>query len=135
MTAEQPPPQGNRRLLDPARPFPERVARLVRDWEDDGRARYRLVDGRPLLALYCWHLDAARRGTTGDDPATAAYIAAAFAANGGADGWDALLRERADCACHGDSWRLENISVCLGCLRYVCYRVEGPCCPGARIVG
>ncbi|MFE7562094.1 hypothetical protein [Kitasatospora sp. NPDC057500] len=135
MTANPPRLQGNRCLLDPAHPFPERVTRLVRAWEDDGRAGYRLVDGRALLALYCWHLDATRRGTADDAPATTAYVAAAFAANGGADGWDALLRERADCTCHGQSWRLENISVCLGCLRYVCYRVDGPCCPGARIVG
>ncbi|MFB7470977.1 hypothetical protein [Kitasatospora sp. NPDC056184] len=135
MTANPPPLQGNRRLLDPAHPFTERVARLVRDWEDDGRAGYRLVDGRALLALYCWHLDATRRGTADGDPATTAYVAAAFAANGGTDGWDALLRERADCTCHGQSWRLENISICLGCLRYVCYRVDGPCCPDARIVG
>ncbi|MER7703825.1 hypothetical protein ABTX81_13095 [Kitasatospora sp. NPDC097605] len=135
MTANTPRLQGNRCLLDPERPFPERVARLVRAWEDDGRAGYRLVDGRALLALYCWHLDATRRGTADDNLATTAYVAAAFAANGGADGWDLLLRERADCTCHGQSWRLENISVCLGCLRYVCYRVDGPCCPGARIVG
>ncbi|MER5351257.1 hypothetical protein ABT093_13085 [Kitasatospora sp. NPDC002551] len=135
MTANTPRLQGNSCLLDPARPFSERVTRLVRAWEDDGRADYRLVDGRALLALYCWHLDATRRGTTDDNPATTAYVAAAFAANGGADGWDRLLRERAECTCHGQSWRLENISVCLGCLRYVCYQVDGPCCPGARIVG
>ncbi|MEV6973577.1 hypothetical protein [Kitasatospora sp. NPDC093806] len=135
MTANPPSPQGNRALLDPARPFTERVARLVRAWEDDGRAGYRLVDGRALLALYCWHLDATRRGTAAEDPATRDYVAAAFAANGGPAGWNALLRGRADCACHGQSWRLENISICLGCLRYVCYQVAAPCCPGAEIVG
>ncbi|MGW2544297.1 hypothetical protein ACWC5I_26300 [Kitasatospora sp. NPDC001574] len=138
MSANSRPPQGNLALLDPSRPFAERVAGLVRAWEDDGRAAYRLVDGRALLALYCWHLGTARPGTgtdAPDDPATDSYVTAAFAANGGTAGWDALLRERATCSCHGRSWRLENISVCLGCLGYVCYENPGPCCPGAAVVG
>ncbi|MFF1907659.1 hypothetical protein [Kitasatospora sp. NPDC058218] len=115
-------------------PFADRVGELVRAWEADGRDPGLLVTGRPFFALYCWHLQTSR-GSREHDAATTAYVASAHRAIGGAAGWNAVLSERAHCSCHGERWRLENLSICLGCLDYVCYQLDGPCCAGAPIVG
>ncbi|MFE2725680.1 hypothetical protein [Kitasatospora sp. NPDC059327] len=127
-------PAGNSVLLDHARPFPERVAAAARAWDEAGRDPGGLVDGRAFFALRCWQLAAAARGERPGEPTTA-FLDQAYAALGGHSGWDLTLRQRALCACHGDTWRLENIEVCLGCLRYLCYQLDGPCCEGAEIVG
>ncbi|MER6396770.1 hypothetical protein ABT263_12005 [Kitasatospora sp. NPDC001603] len=121
-------------LIATGKPFADRVGDLVRAWEADGRDPDRLVDGKPFFALYCWHLWTIREGRP-HDAATAAYVASAHRANGGAAGWDALLRGRAYCSCHGERWRLENLSICLGCLEYVCFELGRPCCHGAPVVG
>ncbi|MCG6493067.1 hypothetical protein [Kitasatospora sp. A2-31] len=125
---------GNSLLLDPALPFPERVGAAVRSWEAGGRGSAGLVDGKAFFALRCWESAAARRGEELDGP-TADYVRRSYDGIGGRAGWDALLRRRTACACHGDTWRLENVELCLGCLRYLCYQLDGPCCEGAEIVG
>ncbi|MFD0278788.1 hypothetical protein ACFVHB_33435 [Kitasatospora sp. NPDC127111] len=138
MTIEQIPnpvaPTGNSLLLDPALPFPERVAAAARAWVDGGRGTAGLVDGRAFFALRCWQVAGVDRGETFGEP-TLSYLKHAYDALGGRFGWDLMLRQRVVCACHGDTWRLENIEVCLGCLRFLCYQLDGPCCAGAEIVG
>ncbi|MFB7614609.1 hypothetical protein [Kitasatospora sp. NPDC056181] len=128
------PRNGNALLHDLARPFPERVAEAVRAWDANDRDPAHLVDGKAFLALYCWQLAATRRGEEPDE-ATAAFVERSHDSIGGRHGWAAMLHQRATCSCHGTTWRLENISLCLGCLRYVCYELDGPCCAGAEIVG
>ncbi|MEV0533231.1 hypothetical protein [Kitasatospora sp. NPDC050463] len=126
--------QAHSQLRAAGKPFADRVGDLVRAWKADGRNPDRLVTGRPFFALYCWHLQTTRDGRA-PDAATAAYVASAHRANGGESGWNTVLSDRAHCSCHGDRWRLENLSICLGCLEYVCYEFNGPCCAGAPIVG
>ncbi|WP_406197515.1 hypothetical protein OH807_12210 [Kitasatospora sp. NBC_01560] len=127
-------PTGNSILLDRTRPFPERVAAAARAWDEGGRSPAALVDDRAYFALRCWQLAAPERGEQLGAP-TAAFLGQAYDAFGGSTGWGLTLRQRAVCACHGDTWRLENIEICLGCLRYLCYQLDGPCCEGAEIVG
>ncbi|MFI6843310.1 hypothetical protein OG535_10970 [Kitasatospora sp. NBC_00085] len=127
-------PGGNSLLLDRTVPFPERVAAAARAWDENGRSPAGLVDGRAFFALRCWQLDTVRRGEQLGEPTTA-FLRQAYDFLGGRSGWDMTLRQRAVCACHGDTWRMENIEICLGCLRYLCYQLDGPCCEGAEIVG
>jgi hypothetical protein len=129
-------PDGNSRLLDTSWPFARRVEALARTWEESGRDGRWLANGKAFFALQCWFL-AAERHHEALDGTAADYVRHAFDAIGGTRGWDAMLAEKARCSCHFDSWRLENISVCLGCLRYLCYqhpRRCGPDCDG-EIVG
>ncbi|MGV9263513.1 hypothetical protein ACWDRR_02480 [Kitasatospora sp. NPDC003701] len=126
--------QADSQLRAAGRPFADRVGELVRAWEADGRDEGRLVTGRAFFALYCWHLQTSRSGSR-HDAATTAYVESAHRAIGGAAGWNAVLGRREHCSCHGERWRLENLSICLGCLQYVCYQLDGPCCHGAAIVG
>ncbi|MFF2041704.1 hypothetical protein ACFVVX_14815 [Kitasatospora sp. NPDC058170] len=129
------PPSGNALLHDTSRPFAERLGRLVRAWAESGQEADWLVNGRAYFALWCWHLTDARRAGRYDEETTA-YLRGAHAANGGAPGWDALLRRRDFCSCHGEQWRLENISICLGCMDHVCYQLGGRCpCGRTEVVG
>ncbi|MFG3050704.1 hypothetical protein ACGFZP_07055 [Kitasatospora sp. NPDC048239] len=129
------PPSGDALLHDTSQPFAARLGRLVRAWTESGREADWLVSGDAFFAAWCWHLADARRSEQYDGE-TVAYLRSAHAAIGGAPGWNALLRRRDFCSCHGDQWRLENISICLGCMRYVCYQLDGPCpCGRSEIVG
>ncbi|MGW6914887.1 hypothetical protein ACWGB8_13910 [Kitasatospora sp. NPDC054939] len=120
---------GNAVLLATGRPFAQRVAAAARAWEEAGRGADPLPHGPAFFALYCWHQEQQRHaGPAAGAPAD--YLHAAYRGIGGAAGWDTLLAERAYCDCHGVRWRLENLAVCVGCLRYRCYEAEGRCAAG-----
>ncbi|GAA4877779.1 hypothetical protein [Kitasatospora terrestris] len=117
-------------------PFEERVDRAVTAWTGSGRGQDRLASGAAFFALHLWWLDA-RHHDRADDDLTRAYVDACYAAIGGPRGWDALLRTRVRCRCHGVTWRTENITICLGCLRYQCPDTDGRTCTACsgRLVG
>lgn len=75
------------------------------------------MTGKAFYAVYCWHL----RHRTDREIARAEFVAASYDAIGGSAGWGAMLRERAACESCGDRYRLENIGLCTGCMRYTCY--------------
>ncbi|MEV7783427.1 toll/interleukin-1 receptor domain-containing protein [Kitasatospora sp. NPDC088351] len=140
----KPPPQsGNPVVMDTSRPFGERVGQLARAWEKSGRGADWLVNGKVFFALYCWFLTpldrhrGAKRRSDLQDAVVAEYVAWCYAAIGGDAGWDAWLRERTLCSCHRESWSMENLRICTGCLRYRCVDHLGRCgsdCDG-EIVG
>ncbi|MFG2821530.1 caspase domain-containing protein [Kitasatospora sp. NPDC048365] len=127
---------GNTPLLDADTPFEERVDAVVAAWASRGRGRDWLVSGTAFFALYLWWHDTRHHARGGDD-LTRAYVDACHASIGGSHGWDALLRTRVRCRCHGERWRMENIRICLGCLRYQCLDVDGTQCTacGGHLVG
>lgn len=103
--------------LDCALPIEERIGRLALAWIRGGRDGSQLVTGKAFFAVYSWHL----RHWTDHDITWAEYTAASFHGIGGSDGWNAMLRERVICVSCGDTYRLENIGLCTGCMRYACY--------------
>ncbi|MFC9653658.1 MULTISPECIES: hypothetical protein [unclassified Streptomyces] len=111
----------NHVVFDRGLTFEERLGKLAEAWIRDGRGRGHLVSGEAFFAVYSWHV---QHGTD-HDTTWAEYAAASYDAIGGSDGWSAMLRERANCESCGDSYRLENIGVCTGCMRYTCYSCDG----------
>lgn len=125
---------GNPVILQTERPFEERVDRVVAAWASRGQGPDWRVSGTAFFALYLWWLDGQR--TDEADSLTRAYVESSYESIGGRAGWDDMLRPRVRCACHGESWRVENINICLGCLRYQCYQSSRECdACGGRIVG
>ncbi|WP_405578386.1 hypothetical protein [Streptomyces sp. NBC_01092] len=125
---------GNSVILDETEnPFEERVSRLVTAWAARDRGQDWLVTGRAFFALYLWwwHDNKRLAGAL-----TQAYVEHSYEFIGGEAGWVALLSQRARCACHNETWHVENISICLNCLRYQCYQAPRECggC-GGHIVG
>ncbi|MFD7289709.1 hypothetical protein [Streptomyces sp. NPDC059863] len=110
-------------VLGRGSPIEERVSRLAGAWLRDERGGDHLLTGRAFFAVYSWYLWSSRQGA-GHDTACAEYVAASYDAIGGGDGWNAMLRERAVCESCWDTYRLENIGVCTGCMRYTCYACD-----------
>lgn len=104
-------------ILDCGLPFEERIRELVRLWIRDGRGRDHLLTGRAFFAVYSWHL----KHWTDHDITWAEFVAASYDAIGSSNGWEAMLRDRAACDTCGNRYRLENIGLCTGCMRYTCY--------------
>ncbi|WP_395297262.1 tetratricopeptide repeat protein [Kitasatospora hibisci] len=107
-------------------PFEQRVAHLVGLWDADGRTNQWLATGTAFFILNCWSMAPSRRRS----PQLASlalrdYVAACRTVAGGDRGWDAVLRQHADCPGCGQSWQLENLQVCTGCSRYTCYECQG----------
>ncbi|MFJ9211900.1 hypothetical protein [Streptomyces sp. L-9-10] len=111
----------NHVVFDCGLTFEERLGKLAEVWIRDGRGSDHLVTGEAFFAVYSWHL----QHWTDHDITWAEYAAAAYDAIGGSDGWSAMLRERAFCESCGDRYRLENIGMCTGCMRYTCYSCGG----------
>ncbi|MEE1796119.1 hypothetical protein PUR28_35970 [Streptomyces sp. BE308] len=109
--------KSNHVILDWKLPFHERIRQAVEMWIHEGRGPDHLVTGKAFFAMYSWHL----RHWTDHDIAWAEFAAASYHSLGGKDGWEAMLRERANCESCGDRYRLENIGLCTGCMRYTCY--------------
>lgn len=107
----------NHLILDRRLPFEDRIRDLVRLWIRDGRGRDHLLTGKAFFAVYSWHL---KHGTD-HDITWAEFVAASYDSIGSSGGWEAMLRERAWCDGCGDRYRLENIGLCTGCMRYTCY--------------
>lgn len=107
----------NQVILDCGLPFEERIEGVVRPWIRDGRGRDHLLTGKAFFAVYSWHL----RHWTDHDIAWAEFVAASYDSIGGEGGWEAMLREHEVCDGCGDRYRLENIGLCTGCMRYTCY--------------
>lgn len=98
----------------------QRIAQLHEEWVRDGRGSDQLLSGKAFFAVYSWYVG---RRADHDSP-WSEYVTASYDLLGGSAGWDAMLRERAVCqSCH-DTYRLENIGVCTGCMRYSCYACE-----------
>lgn len=98
-------------------PLEERVGQLFEEWVRDGRSSDRLLTGRGFFTVYSWY-----SGHWPDhDIAWSEYVTASYDLIGGRDGRHAMLRERAVCESCWDTYRLENMGVCTGCVRYSCY--------------
>ncbi|OKK17230.1 hypothetical protein AMK16_20280 [Streptomyces sp. CB00455] len=108
-------------VLDCQLPLEARIGRLAGMWIRDGRRARHLVTGKAFFAVYSWHL----LHWTDHDIAWAEFVAASYDSIGGRGGWEAMLRERTTCQTCGDSYLLENIGLCTGCMRYTCYSCGG----------
>ncbi|MCI3224964.1 hypothetical protein [Streptomyces sp. NP-1717] len=109
--------RNNRVVLGPGPPLEERVGGLVEEWIRDGRGSDHLVTGKAFFALYSWY----GRRWADHDIGWSEYVAASYDFIGGRAGWEAMLRERTECEGCRDTYRLENIGLCTGCMRYTCY--------------
>ncbi|MFE4368047.1 hypothetical protein ACFRMN_07340 [Streptomyces sp. NPDC056835] len=112
--------KNNHVVLSSGPPIEERVRQLAEVWLRDGRDRDQLLTGKAFFGLYSWYVSYSRHGA-GLDTASAEYVAASYDLIGGGDGWNAMLRERAVCESCQDTYRLENMGLCTGCMRYACY--------------
>ena len=110
-------------MLDGSRPFQERVRHLRDAWVRDGRGRAFLVTGTAFFAVYCWSLNYKIGDPTAPayDAELAEFVAASYELNGGSVGWNAMLNSRDICSTCHDWYRLENLGICSGCMRYTCY--------------
>ncbi|HEY0697344.1 MAG TPA: hypothetical protein VGD43_05985 [Micromonospora sp.] len=124
---------GDRVMSDGSRPFQERVRHLRDAWIRTGREHTSLVTGTAFVAVYCWSLNHRIADPTAPayDAELAEFVAASYELNGGSVGWNAMLRRREICSTCHDWYRLENLGVCTGCMRYTCYG----CGHHARCVG
>ena len=135
MQGAEPSIGGNAVVRQPGTPFEDRLARAAAAWAGRGRADELLVTGTAFFAAHLWRFAVEREGRPLDG-LTLAYLDASYRGIGGAEGWSAMLLPRVRCACHGERWRVENITVCLGCLRYQCTYAGRECAAcGGRIVG
>ncbi|MCX4965810.1 hypothetical protein OHA98_13370 [Streptomyces sp. NBC_00654] len=107
----------NQVVLGCGLPFEQRVGQAVGVWIREGRDHGHLLTGKAFFAVYSWYF----RHRTGLDIAQAEFVTASYRFNGGSDGWNAMLRLRTTCESCQDTFRLENIGVCTGCMRYTCY--------------
>ncbi|WP_331750270.1 MULTISPECIES: hypothetical protein [unclassified Streptomyces] len=98
-------------------PIEERIRQLAEGWIRDGRDPDHLVTGKAFFTVYSWY----SRHWADHDIAWSEFVAASYDFIGGSDGWKAMLRERAACESCRDIYRLENIGLCTGCMRYTCY--------------
>jgi hypothetical protein len=114
---------GDQVLFDGSLPFPERVRRLRDAWAANGRVPASLPSGTAFFAIYCWSTNYRITEPTSPAYATelAEFVIAAYEHNGGSAGWDAMLRGREICSTCHDRYRLENLGICTGCMRYTCY--------------
>lgn len=105
-----------------------KMQKRVQTWQESDK-KAGLISERELFAARCWWNDNGlyRESHELYDPALKAYIYAStdFAAQGrtpssNGDSWSTLLRERDCCDTCGTSYSLENLSICTGCLQYVC---------------
>ncbi|MET9557102.1 hypothetical protein [Streptomyces sp. NPDC006645] len=120
----------NHAVLRAGMPLEERVGQLHEEWVRGGRNSDQLLSGKAFFTVYSWYLGHRANG----DIASYEYVTASYDFLGGSKGWDAMLRERAVCeSCH-DTFRLENIGVCTGCLRYSCYACQAHASCAGEIV-
>ncbi|MEU4777193.1 hypothetical protein [Micromonospora sp. NPDC023633] len=114
---------GEHVMLDGSRPFRERVQHLHDAWVRDGRGRAFLVTDTAFFAVYCWSLNYKIGDPTAPtyDAELAEFVAASHELNGGSAGWNAMLNSREICSTCHDRYRLENLGICTGCMRYTCY--------------
>lgn len=120
-------------LSDGSRPFPDRVRELHDAWVEGGRAPALLPTGTAFFAVYCWsHNHQVREpAATAYSPELAEFVTAAYQLNGGPAGWNAMLGSRENCSTCHDRYLLENLGICTGCMRYLCYG----CGPHQRCAG
>ena len=114
---------GDRVMFDGSWPFPERV-RILRDaWDEGGRDPAFLPTGTAFFAVYCWSNNYQITDPTAPayTPELAEFVTASYELNGGSAGWNAMLRDREICSTCHDRYRLENLGICTGCMRYTCY--------------
>lgn len=114
-------------ILGPGPPLEERIGPLAEEWLREGRGSDRLVTGKAFFALYSWYL----RHRTDHGIRWSEYVVASYDFIGGRNGWEAMLRERTVCESCCDTYRMENIGLCTGCMRYTCYACGAhPACAG-----
>lgn len=90
-------------------------------WKESGQESRALLSGWSFLGAYCWQWSAGAKqeGVSAD---LQEYLQACFQQNGGSDGWDTLLRQRDACDRCGETYRVENLSICTRCNSSYCYR-------------
>lgn len=113
---------GNALVLQRA-PMRDKLAAAGLAWQRLGRGLQGLLTGRAYFAAKCWAMGTHQDPGWCDHPdLVTALMKASDIAAGGAQGWLAVLRERASCGTCAMSYRLENIRICAFCTRYVCAR-------------
>lgn len=113
--------------------------RDAEQWIAQGRPAAGLVtDPQRLLVLHCWCGNRGVKENGGAGEAIEEHHRASWAAMEAQspDWYEILLSEHLRCADCGETYRLENLSVCCGCLRKTCWCVVGaerlngnPLCP------
>lgn len=109
---------GNILLLDPSNPIAQRLEHAASLWESslpEGKQVW-LTHGKAFFMAYCWFIVDRSRVT----PVVRAYIQANYEARGGGPGWGETLHERLECDWCRETYRGENMQICVGCVKYVC---------------
>lgn len=102
----------------------ERYLAAARAWDVAGRPANLLIRNEyQLLAMRCWfHSSGAQQ--EGRDQVMANFCAASeknYAAEF-PHWWETLLSSREQCDRCGEQYKVENLSICTGCLGTYCYR-------------
>jgi hypothetical protein len=123
----QTPRGANAILLERGGAMREKLETAARLWLQSGRGANFLATGKAFFVAYCWLMSSGGhdRKSPHFDRRIAAFLEASKAFIGGDEGWYTMLRERTVCHACRDSYRLENIRICTGCLNYVCGGCQG----------
>ncbi len=102
----------------------ERMDNAIFAWESDDRGWQYLLTKEAFFAAQCWVYTHKIYDQTSDayDERITSYVKQSRKAMGGDGAWDTLLSQRAACSDCGETWKKENISYCVACMNYVCYR-------------
>lgn len=128
---------GNDIVLQPGDMW-EKLESAVRHWNKGGRTAAGLLSGLAYFAAQCWVYTEGiyKVDSPKYSPSITGFIHASREFIGGDAGWNEMLRERAVCSTCRTAYKLENIRVCAGCLRYFCYKCgAGGCCDHSQLVG
>lgn len=132
------PQSGNAVVADRARPIEDRMKQLAEAWIENGRGADWLISGKAFFLAYCWSMKHEIASLASDDHNVdlAAFMDASLSFIGGPDGWSTMLRDKAVCLVCNDHFRLENITICTGCMNYFCGRQNEHCvCNCGEMVG
>lgn len=91
-------------------------------WDKDGRPQQDLLSGLYLVAAYCWTTSIGGKNTT-YNPLISDLIKTSF--DNSSFSYEKELRRRCYCISCWETYRLENLGICVYCRGLYCYRCRG----------
>jgi len=115
--------------------FRERFEAKMTEWINSSKSETAVFSLEyDQMCAYLWAMSAARK-TEEFSEDIISFGKANYQALGNAQ-YDKMLRTRECCSDCGETYKLENLSICIECGSVSCYRcVSNPCSCGGELVG
>ncbi len=104
--------------------FREQIKLAFKRWQEHDKDEAYLFSSnydRMLVYLWCYSDGAKKEGVSAE---IAEFASANMKAIGDRN-YDRMLRDRDYCSSCGETYRLENLSICIDCRNVYCYRCRG----------